>query len=183
MEPMKRSAFSLIELLAVMAILAILAVVLAPAISNLAGAYQLTRQGQIVGDQLALARQMAMSRNRDMEVRFYEDAGANGPLWATQIWETDPRSGTKSPASRRLAFPDQIILNPTLSPLLSSIAAIPAGNATALRVRSNGRLAGQVHNTNNYVTLQLRHDGTAPPHNYFTLSINPITGAISSYRP
>lgn len=183
MESMKATAFSLIELLAVVAILAILAALLAPAASRVAGAYSVTRQGQLLGDQWALARQMAMSRNRDMEVRFYEASGPEGPLWTTQIWEFDPENGNATPASRCLVFPDTIVLNPTLSPLLSSLAAIPDGNGTALRVRPNGRLAGQIANTNNYVTLQLRRDDAAAPANYFTLQINPVTGAISSHRP
>ena len=68
----KQHAFSLIELLVVMAIIAIIAGITIPAFTHLGKAQSLTSAGASLLDQLALARQTAVSQNRVVEVRFYQ---------------------------------------------------------------------------------------------------------------
>ena len=68
----KQRAFSLIELLVVMAIIAIIAGITIPAFTHLGKAQSLTSAGASLLDQLALARQTAVSQNRVVEVRFYQ---------------------------------------------------------------------------------------------------------------
>ncbi len=66
-----RSGFTLIELLVVMAIIAGLIGLAGPAVSTLMRGSQLTQAAQLLNDQLSLARQVALSKNRTVEVRFY----------------------------------------------------------------------------------------------------------------
>ncbi|HRJ70574.1 MAG TPA: Verru_Chthon cassette protein D [Terrimicrobiaceae bacterium] len=177
--------FSLIELLTVIAILAVLMVFALPAVNSIGGASALTRQGQALNDQFLLARQLAASRNREVELRLlFETGGSGGTNWASQLWEIKPGISTNS-ASRKIRFPDNLLINPGLSPILTGMTPVSQGGEKwyAFRFRSNGRLAGQLSGTNNYLTIQLRTDSPGSPRNYFTLQINPITGLVSTYRP
>ncbi len=65
-------AFSLVELLVVIAVIAIVAGFAVPAVTTMLKGSQLTQGSQMVVDQIALARQTALSRNRSVEVRFYK---------------------------------------------------------------------------------------------------------------
>jgi len=171
----REKAFSLVELLVVIGLIALLASLIVPAIGSLGGAYSLTRQGQILGDQIVMARQMATSKNRKIEVRLTQ----SNSNWAIQLWQYEPSvSGTQvaQAVSRSTVFSDSTIIDPasSRSPLLTS------GTLCTLVFRPNGRLDKQLDNTNNFLTLQLRQGN---PTNYFTIQINPITGRVASYRP
>ena len=72
-------AFSLVELLVVMAVIAIVAGFAVPAVTTMLKGSQLTQGSQMVVDQIALARQTALSRNRSVEVRFYKFADPEIP--------------------------------------------------------------------------------------------------------
>ena len=72
-------AFSLVELLVVVAVIAIVAGFAVPAVTTMLKGSQLTQGSQTVVDQIALARQTALSRNRSIEVRFYKFADSEIP--------------------------------------------------------------------------------------------------------
>lgn len=65
-------AFSLGELLGVMAICAILAALAVPAFQQIGTSSTLNAAGQSVVDVFTLARQIALTRNRPVEVRIYK---------------------------------------------------------------------------------------------------------------
>ena len=71
--------FTLLEMLMVMAIIAIVAVFTLPATSGMLQGSQLSQGGQIFGDQIALARQQAVSTNHSIEVRFYRFGDPESP--------------------------------------------------------------------------------------------------------
>lgn len=67
----RRSGFTLIELLAVVAVIAVVIAFAVPATNTILRGSQLSQGGQLLGDQLAYARQLALTKNRTMEFRFY----------------------------------------------------------------------------------------------------------------
>ena len=82
-------AFSLVELLVVVAVIAIVAGFAVPAVTTMLKGSQLTQGSQMVVDQISLARQTALSRNRSVEVRFYKFGDPEIPGEKTD----DPTSG------------------------------------------------------------------------------------------
>ncbi len=160
------SAFSLIELLVVIAIITLLAALVVPAAGSLGASYSLTRQGQILSDQIVLARQMATSRNRDIVVSLTQ----SNSNWTVQLWQFDAAGNATISVGRRIPFAENITVDQSRSPLITN----------TLRFRPNGRLAGQLNNSNNFLTLQLRNGS---PSNYFSLQINPVTGRVATFRP
>ena len=66
------SAFTLVEMLAVMAIMVIMLVLVVPVAGKLLRGSNLMQSGELVSDQLALARQSAIASNRTVQVRFYQ---------------------------------------------------------------------------------------------------------------
>lgn len=66
-----RSGFTLIELLAVVAVIAVVIAFAVPATNQILRGSQLSQGGQLLGDQIAFARQLALTKNRTTEFRFY----------------------------------------------------------------------------------------------------------------
>lgn len=124
-----RKGFSLLELLAVIAVFGIFASLTMPAVSSVFRASDLRTGAQILREQFGLARQMAIARNRRVEVRLYQfavppETGA-GKFRAVQLFEIQ-ESGAAVPISRVFRLPGSIIVdagsaNPqsTLSTLIS----------------------------------------------------------------
>lgn len=188
--PRAAAAFSLLELLVVIALLGLLAVLAAPAMNAIGGGGVVTREGQLLNDQITLARQMAVSRNRETELRLIEYSGSGGDHWAIQIW--DPAAA--KPLNRLTRLADNAVINPSssLSPLLGHLESSnavfgPLGNSPrsyrAIRFRPNGRIKGNFPVREDYLTVQLRRESPDQPVNYFTLQIQSLTGRISVYRP
>jgi uncharacterized protein (TIGR02596 family) len=75
-KPTALRAFSLVELLVVLVIIAILSALIIPSIGPLMISYNLNRAGVMVTDELTFARQTALTKNADVEVRFYQMASS-----------------------------------------------------------------------------------------------------------
>jgi uncharacterized protein (TIGR02596 family) len=73
------AAFSLIELLVVCGIIAIIAGFAIPASLTMMKGSQLTQAAQVLTDQISLARQTALARNRSVEVRIYRFSDPEAP--------------------------------------------------------------------------------------------------------
>ncbi len=186
--------FTLIELLLVMSLVGILSSFVLPSIISISHGANLNAAGQMVADQLALARQEAVSKNRDMEVRFYRLADGGAASWrALQLLRIE-QSGTGAitvASSRLCTLPKGIeIADDTLSPLISSssrsgTAALPAQGSVAYRAfrfRADGSLEATAGN-HHYLTLVSAADSANPPANYYTIQISPLTGKVSVFRP
>jgi uncharacterized protein (TIGR02596 family) len=76
----KEAAFTLVEMLAVVAIAGLIIAAVAPMLFSTLFATKLTSAGDSVLSQISLARQLAVSRNRVLELRLYSfaDPGAAG---------------------------------------------------------------------------------------------------------
>lgn len=192
-----RAAFSLVELLVVIVILGILLALSAPALVSPLRGSKVNQAGQTIGDQMALARQEALTRNREMQVRFYRIGTGQDAGWrAVQIWriETTPSGDiTEIPVSRMQRLPDGIVIadDPALSPLLkadplvSGTAKVAGEEVTysGFRFLPTGGTDSAVSATNNFLTVQLIDEKNSPPNNFYTLQVHPLTGKVNVYRP
>ena len=206
-----RRAFTLLELLVVIAIMMILMVLMLPATSSLMKSMGMSRAVSMVADEMNFARQTAVSRNHDVEVRFYRlgsELDANNKQYrAFRSLLVDGIDPAKSqPLSRVKCLPDNVIIssntafstlldygNPSRSnSLVHSNESLPAGSAeyVSFLFRANGGTSLKpVAGTNSlwYLTLHDKNLKTNPatglPFNYFTAEIDPVTGRLRSYRP
>lgn len=178
----------------VVAILGILMVVTLPAISSISQSSDLTRGGQMLADQVNLARQMASAQGTVVELRLIKLAGRDG-YSAIQVWKSDS-SGTNTRAARALAtLPQGAAISGNLQ-LSAAFSALPtgtmpaggtAGNApyAAMQIRPSGIVTPVLSMSNLFFTVvpaSLANNSQRPA-NYFALQINPLTGVPLVYRP
>lgn len=204
---MKR-AFSLIELLVVIAIIGLLASLALPSLTGILGGSKINLGVESVNGALSSARQLAVTKNRDVEVRLIEMTDPTSPaagnaIRAVQILEV-LETGTNAIGKPRV-FPSGVIIGSSAT--MSSLGALANGNARAsdpkvpgvssykyrsFRFRPDGSmnlktlLSTTV--TNYFVTLydekfQSQVSGNNPPPNFATIQLEPSTGAATLYRP
>ena len=191
----QKSAFSLVELLVVVAIIGIMASIAVPAFSSISASSGITRGGQLLGDQIILARQEATTRNRDVEVRLIDMTnGISSGITGIQLWLAD-ESGNFSPLGKLQKLPESVVVNSNAlySPLLNMgngtmSASGPAANRPykAFRIRATGSPSGSsaISTNNNFLTIILEKDASrTPPDNYYSVSVNPVTSKVKIYRP
>jgi len=200
-------AFTLVELLVVLSIVGIIVAFTVPAMNSVMGGSQITQAGQMVGDQLALARQTALSKNHTVEVRFYRFGDPDMPGEKA----TDPSTG------RYRTFQPFEIFDTGAAVALAKIQRIPSSiiidSGTTLSsllntgTTSNPQVSLPRVGTNyNYFSFRFLPDGstnlsptsqwfltvhngndgdalTAPPKNFYTIQIDATNGHIKSYRP
>jgi uncharacterized protein (TIGR02596 family) len=176
----RRSAFSLVELLIVVAIIGIIAGFGIPAVSGVLRGSALTQAASQLTDNLGLARQHAISRNRVVEVRFYrfgdpEQPGetatdpASGQFRAFQYFELN-EAGIILPVGKYQRLPDTMMMNPgeKLSTLLGEDPLITTRLIKQSEVAANGKnpeLPRGVGHKYEYVWFRFNPDGTTdlPP--------------------
>ena len=228
----RRPAFSLVELLVVVAVIAIVIGFAVPAANSLLRGSQLTQGSQQLGDQLAFARQSALSRNRSIEVRFYRYGDLDTPgenttdkkTWhfrAFQLFEI-MENGAALPINKMVRLPKMVSMdNDKYSTLLRitlrgaykdatkdlTTPEIPVSynnvsvgrnyEYTSFRYLQDGSTdlppstkattggAGAATDDSWYVTLIGINDETKDINtvNYYTMQIDPVSGATKSYRP
>lgn len=192
----KAAGFSLVELLTVTAIVVLLAAMAMVSFNSIFAGSVLSRSGNMVADAMLLARQEAVSRNQEMEVRFYRLGGATGTWRAMRVLKIleTPDGQTNQAMSRTVVLPDGVVFSAldTLSPLLekgsiSGAETLPGyGSATygGFRFRPGGATDDRINATNNFITLvEDRQRDKNPPPNYYALQVNPLTGRISVLQP
>jgi len=185
--------FTLLELLTVMSIMVMVMAWMTPSLSTVIQGTNLDRAGMIVSDNLALARQEAVSMNRDVQVRFFDQTnGAQTTVRGIQLWRVDEgASGSVPKAITRIVwFPDQIAVNmdENHSPLLAVAditGSVENGGVKTtyrgFRIRANGTLDSSTDQT--YITVQNSNDSATSPKNFYTIQMNPLTARVTTYRP
>lgn len=210
-------AFSLIELIVVIAIIGIIAAFTVPAASTILRGSKLTQASQTVTDQISLARQLALTKNRAIEVRFYrfgdpempgEDLtkSSTGQFRAMQLFEVF-ESGVSAPLDKPQMLPVSVVIsNSGLTSLIADVSQKPTKKPTTI----DPELPRGVQRNYEYVAFRFLQDGStnlkptvkwfltlhnitdqvsaaasnpAPPPNFFTLQIDPVSGSTKSYRP
>ncbi|WP_075078078.1 Verru_Chthon cassette protein D [Terrimicrobium sacchariphilum] len=205
----RAAGFTLIELLSVMAIISILAVTTLPAIRGTLDGVTISGAAGVVESELSYARQVAMSRNLPVEVRFYKHDDGNGLAWRA-VASVIPSSVSGATGdewlSRGKVLPGNVIADDaqeysTLISLAGS-ASTNAGPWTATESASApGILRGK-----SYVGFRFRPDGSinlpngqpwcltlrsstsrqsgsAPADNYVSIVLDSLTGRTMSYQP
>lgn len=203
-------AFSLIELLAVIAILGVLLALVVPAAGSLMRSSGMTNAGDQLLATLSQARQLAMARNRTVEVRLYKYSDpslpsqpAGGQFRAIQLFllETTPSGVTTNAAGRKVTVPAAayIASHPSLSSLLAPTATStvtgaalgqpvpPCGldyTANTFRIYPDGStsLPATAPLFLTIVPANAPDDATLPE-NYATIVLQPTTGKGQLYRP
>lgn len=187
------AGFSLLELLAVMAVVIVLCSLAAASISGILMGSNLTRAGNLVADQCTLARQEAVTRNRNVEVRFFYLPREASPAWRGMQVVRIEENGNQVPVGKLLVLPEGILISAseTLSPLMMAGDPIlgTVENPTygtlsyrAFRFRPNGSTGGAL-GAGNFLTLCAATAQGSPPANFCTVQVNPVTGKITTYRP
>jgi uncharacterized protein (TIGR02596 family) len=197
MVAMKDRAFSLVELLVVVAIIAAVSVLAFPAITSVTNGSALTRAGQMVADQFALARQEATGKNRDVQVRFVWKAGQPDGWRGIQLWAAAPNDVTDYRPMTRIAWlPEGTLISDvsTMSPLIDG-PTMPETNAVfpgrgltkycGFRFRAGGGTDLSFNTSSNFVTVVHDHDAaaTVAPANYAVVQVDPVNGRVRTYRP
>jgi len=159
--------FSLVELLVVIAIAAILAALSAPAIMGVLRSSSLTTGGANLSGQLNAARQYAMSRNCQVEFRFYQLPDPTTPSATTpSVFRAFqslmvPASGPTDIAITKVTFlPNQVAL--MSNAVYSSLLAIGAsGSPTYVAgTTANTPLGPYPPNSYNYYAFHFNPDGS-----------------------
>ncbi len=203
MEPMKAGnvkggGFSLIELLTVTAIIVLLVTLTIPAFQSIALGSSLTRGGQMVADQFSLARQMAVSRNSQVQVRLVWLPEQPAGYRAIQLWGQGTNLAEFVPLTRLLVLPDGVSMasNALLAPLLtdSALTTIRTNGLfpgrgmlsyCGFRFKSGGGTDLPFSATNAFLSIVYsRYAGDAVlPANYSVVQIDPVSGRAKTYRP
>lgn len=194
--------FSLIELLLVIAIIAIASSLTIPAFNQVTAGYDMSSAGASVIAQLSSARQTAITRNRNVEVRFYSYAEMGNParFRAIQSFILNPGTAgnnpTYTPLGRMQKLPQRICFDggATLSPLLGSLqngtVSIPGAGTSykyaSITFRPDGSAITSASNDKQFLTLKearLDDPSTSLPNDYVVIQIFPETGQAKSFRP
>ncbi len=198
------ASFSLVELLTVLVIVSILAALSFAAFSQISRSTSLSTGAQTLRGALEFARQTAITRDSNVQFRFYQIPGlANNSInyQAYQAFiETSSGTNAVTPVSY---LPSMVGISPnaTISSVVSSTNAIAGTalnqpipvynqnyNALILRFSSKGGLqstASMGVTSQWFVTLVVQNDPVTGslPKNFATLQIDPVSGHVSVYRP
>lgn len=188
-----RRGFTVVELLLVVALIVLLMGLMVPASNSMMYSMSLTRAGQEIGDQISLARRLATSQKKHMEVRFVKGDNAVNGFTAVQLWEADAKGGNMKPAGKLISIPAAVKVSENLSPLLANAEASAKGSAefrplgtksyTAIKIRPNGRLVTRQNLAESYVMLCRRAGNETQPINYYAIQVSPLTGRVTAIRP
>jgi uncharacterized protein (TIGR02596 family) len=203
----QRRAVTLLELLVVISLLILLMTIIVPAVTHMLHSSQLAQAGQLLSDQLALARQFALAKNLPMEVRFYRfsdpsvigeqstpaSAGSYRAFQTFKIME----SGEAVAQGRVQQLPSSTIIDPSTKlssllgsapPVLSNTFPIPRVgteyHAVSFRFLSDGSTDLPKTGALWFLTVRLLNDrSNSVPPNYVTVQVDPYNGHIKTFRP
>jgi uncharacterized protein (TIGR02596 family) len=184
--------FTLMELLVVMCIMTLLLFLIAPTVRGVIQGRDVQSSARIVNDHIQLARQLALTKNRMTQVRFYQITGVgNMPGAAVAVYYDD----TQQQASKAVRLPTSIVFSsdPTASSLFSAVGAFTGSDLvggtgtsyTGVKIRPDG--SANIDPGSTYTLTLIA--STAPiracnlPANFATVQWDPVTGITRIYQP
>ncbi len=169
-ESSRNRAFSLIELMVVLGVVGLLLAFAAPNLFSLISSNTLSGEGSLLRNQLTYAQQIAVSRNADVEVRFfkvpdYSNAQVEEAFRAFQLYQYN-LEGELVPVSTYFKIRSPVVVNENLSTLLDTEAngsnkdkqygfSAPTMGMTDAPVGDGGELQNA-----SYVAFRFRPDGS-----------------------
>ncbi|RBP41251.1 uncharacterized protein (TIGR02596 family) [Roseimicrobium gellanilyticum] len=202
-----RRAFTLIEMITVITVVAALMVIATPYLMETIQANRLTSAGEGLMFRIARLQQIVATTGKPGEIRFFkfENEDAEG-FQAYQLFAHNESTGQLTAVENPvyLRGDNLVFLEGQLSPLLDQAAhgaasgswPRPAADepfksmaAQYLRIAfyPDGSTSLVVPLRSSYLTLAAEagtsRGMTAPPPNYYTIQIDPVTGRAKSYRP
>lgn len=199
-----RDGFSLLELLTVAAIMAILTVMTGPSLILALRGGKLSVSTDTVTGVLELARLTSLSRQRPVEVRLYAYTdtsipGGSGGVHALQAFVAGD-NGAFLPLGPARALADRVVI--TTNPVLTTLWSLPASSPQVRIPRAGLSYSCRVIGFQPDGSTSLAASGTSapwamtllsasedksgmlkPPRNFATVVIDPLTGAVRTYRP
>lgn len=196
--------FTLMELLTVLAIIAVVSAITITGFSNITGATALTSTGNQIVAQMTQAQQRALADNSHVEVRLYQPTSdAIDSHWSLVLVRKMPDAEYQA-VVRPFHFPTDVAISssPTLSTLVSELpeqtdegTVIRSGSKdssftyTSFKFGPDGSTDLPVNAGGDTWHLTLvkaggtEADSDGPPKNFYTIRIDPFTGAVRTYRP
>jgi len=201
-----RSAYTLIEILVVITIIGVLSTLALPSLTGIRGASNIGLAVETVQGALTNARQLAVTKNREIEIRLIEMADPSGPaarnqMRAVQILELRENGSYSAGKVRSLPSGTIIGASETVTSLSSLANVTASGSDSAIprvsrdykyrsfRFRPDGTLNLQslLPSADSYfLTIydeKAKLGSSSLPPNYATIQLEPDTGAVVLYRP
>ncbi len=189
-----RGGFSLIEMIVVVGIIAVIATFAVPAANTVIRGSQLTQASQVLSDQISLARQQAITKNRSVEVRFYRfadneqpgeeaDKPKTGKFRAIQLFEV-LETGTPVPMGKIHRLPTTVVIND------GKLTTLIDTNGTSSQspkdpTNTDPELPRGVQRNYEYVAFRFLPDGSTnlmPTENWYA-TIHALTDQIEGDNP
>lgn len=207
-----RRGFSLIELLVVLGIAVILLGLAVPVIAPLMRASSLNTASSMIMDEFNYVRQLALTQNRDVEVRFYRMGSPAEPTQleyrAFRAFVINGSSPTDvEPLTPVRYLPKSVILspdpafsslldhaNPARSGLTKAQEVLPRSSAPVEYVGFLFRATGGTNLSpinppvgNWFLTVYIerapKNGFTGIPDNFINIQLDPVTGRVRTHRP
>lgn len=163
--------FSLIELMVVLGVVGLLLAIAAPNLFSLISSNTLTGEGQVLRNQLTYAQQIAISKNADVEVRFFrmpdlDAAQTEEAFRAFQLFQYNS-DGDLAPISTFFRIRNPVAVHDKLSTLLDPRSS--SGNASDKKFGFSAPTEGSYEapageggrmRMTDYVAFRFRPDGS-----------------------
>lgn len=195
-----KSGFSLVELLLVISVVLILLGISVFAFNGAFGATELTQAGDTVLQEMVNAQQRAIRDSSHVEVRVYQpDDFVDVQVWKLLLVRQKPDE-TFEALSSPYTLPVGVIFSRSSN--LSTLIDEPDRQTdnqnllsdltsyTAFRFNGNGStnlnsITSNLGDTWHLTLISSNEDGSDnnPPDNFYTISIEPSTGSVKTYRP
>lgn len=209
----RHRGFSLVEMLVVLSVIALVTAATAPTFFSMMKANRLSAAGEDIVNRISLAQQMAVSRNQEVDLRFYayEDPETPGSsaLYRSMLVvaptadpNAPPAVAGQAPAAKILSeisfIKNGIVVadTATLSPIFSEQSRVSnpdneqiiksgTANYKTLKFFPDGSCdVGSVQNQAYFTVVEERDiKGQDIPKNFFAIQIDRYTSRVITHRP